>query len=280
MRDIFSMQVTQSIGQLFHNISALMLCKFLVGLLLHAVTEGNAGKVLHYYVEVVVGFDDVVDFYYVGVVCQLEDFYLATDGAFADGLANFWFLVGFYSYLLILGAVHGHADRSVGTLSDNFTDDVIFFELGRQISTFSAINIFFIGVPSVRQSREQFIVLAIHFKKLGVGKIFFISALHGAVILDQLTILPNFRSNLSSIHFFALFFSGLFFGFAEQSIEIGFGHEVVIRIFRFVCLFEWGLFPGLVEVDLFECVHEVGDCEVLFVGFVEGTWTGVLTVPH
>ena len=66
-----------------------MLCKFLVGLLLHAVTEGNAGKVLHYYVEVVVGFDDVVDFYYVGVVCQLEDFYLATDCAFADGLANF-----------------------------------------------------------------------------------------------------------------------------------------------------------------------------------------------
>jgi hypothetical protein len=48
MGNIFGVQVAESIGQLFHDVAALVLCEFLVGLLLHRVGKRYSRQVLHY----------------------------------------------------------------------------------------------------------------------------------------------------------------------------------------------------------------------------------------
>ena len=64
-----------------------------------------------------------------------------------------------------------------------------------------------------------------------------------------------------------------FFGFVEELVEVLFGHEVGGRgLVEMGGLgfveFDGVLLEGLVEVDLFEGVHEVGDGLVLLLGLV------------
>ena len=65
----------------------------------------------------------------------------------------------------------------------------------------------------------------------------------------------------------------LLFGFVEKLIKILLGHEVgrwgLVEMggFGFV-EFDGMLLEGLVEVDLFEGIHEMGDGLVLLLGFV------------
>ena len=77
MRNIPLMQIHQSICHLLHYISALILAEFLMRLLLEPLREGYTRKVLHYYVEVVVGLYHVHYFYYIWVGYRLQDFYLS-----------------------------------------------------------------------------------------------------------------------------------------------------------------------------------------------------------
>ena len=82
------------------------------------------------------------------------------------------------------------------------------------------------------------------------------------------------------MHFPALLFPAFLLRAVEQGIEIGFCHEVAGLLLGFVGVLERGLLPGLVEVDLLEGVHEIGDGQVLFVGFVEGRSCRMRAVPH
>ena len=107
--DAAVVEVLQGACQLPQYVSACAFGEFVCGLLFEGGAEGDARQVLHDYVHVVVGFDDFVDAYDVGVVDELQDLDLSADCAFALRLADLCFLVGLDCDLAAVGAVHGHA---------------------------------------------------------------------------------------------------------------------------------------------------------------------------
>ena len=81
----------------------------------------------------VVGLHHVVDLDDVGLVQQLQDLDLPSDGLLPLRLPNLRLLVHLYCDLLIQRFVYGHSHRGIGALADDLADQVILLELHSQV---------------------------------------------------------------------------------------------------------------------------------------------------
>lgn len=159
----------------------------------------------------VIRFDHVEDLDDVGVVQDLQDFYLSTDSALADGLLDLAFLVGLDGYFLVLGSEDGDPNRRIGAFTDDFANDVVLLEFDGQVALVgTGPLVLLVELVALRQSGEQLIVLILQPQELSIGKI-------PLVPPDELPLsISNFRP-----HFL------FFFGAIEKLIQILFCHEVL-----------------------------------------------------
>jgi len=133
MSNLLAMEIAECCCQLLYDPPALGLGESLRGLLFEGAAERDAWEVLHDYVQVVVGFDYVVDFDDVGVVYHLQDLYLPSHCFLAGWLTDLALFVGLDGDFLVGGSVDGDSNRSIGPLSDNLPNNVVFLELGSEI---------------------------------------------------------------------------------------------------------------------------------------------------
>lgn len=164
------MQILQHSSQLLYYGLAVILRKFLVGLLLEGKSQGDAGKVLHDDVQVVVGLDDIEDLHDVGVVKILKDFDLSSYCLLSWDFFDLSLLICLDSDLLVLRLEDGHSHQCVCSFSDHLSNHIILLELGGQVARVLHQMVLVLLVRG-RKSSEKLVVLILHLKELNQREI-------------------------------------------------------------------------------------------------------------
>ena len=209
MSDVLLMEIFERSCDLLEDAFAGILWKFVVGLLFDGVTKRYARQILHYDIHVIVCLNNVNDFYNIWVGDHLQDLYLPSHGLLPLRVADLYLFVCLNSDFLVLGLEDGYPNRRVCAFADHLAHHVVLLELHGQVRGVGKRLAVFLEAAGEGESGEHLVVLVLELEEP-----------NGCVVpADGGEAMPQLGDCLGLQFDF-------FFGFAEELIEILFGHQV------------------------------------------------------
>lgn len=113
----------------------------------------------------IVGLNNVHDFYNIGVVDHLQDLYLSSHCLLSLWVADLHLFIGLYRDLSVLRLEDGHSNRCVCALADHLAHHVILLELHSQVRGIREKLSIFFETTGKGQPGQHLIVLIFNLKK-------------------------------------------------------------------------------------------------------------------
>ena len=134
MSNVHTVHVMQSFHQKFKYFLTVFLTYFSIRLSFKIRSKRNPRQILHDNIQMIIGFHYINDFNNIWMIKHFQNLNFPSDWFLPLRIIDFAFLINFDSNFLILYFMHGHSDRSIGSLANNLSNKIIPFELSCKIN--------------------------------------------------------------------------------------------------------------------------------------------------